>query len=340
MASNVYYPRKPPVAGDTDAGLMALGTSWSQGAAFPTEYIDFLQITAVKINYDKGAVLANAGAAGAKAVEDKISLGDSVYLYMPQNFATSYAAQYSNVAFGTTGKMAAEGLGKSGTAVVSEIQAMANDTAPEALFNAIAKGSQGLANVMGVNSDVSGAALSAVTQGKIFNPFEEMIFTGTGFRSHSFSWKLVAKNKRDAEDIYTIIRFFKMNMLPNFSGTGIEPINAVQTTKDPTTTPPSNAKVAGSTPFGTGSGARYLTVPNRFRLRIKRVAYNGGSYTTGGDISSMFLIKDSLLESFNVSYTPDGQYNSTADGWTPAVQIDCTFKETSYITAADAEEGY
>jgi hypothetical protein len=334
MATNIYYPRKPPVSGSTDAGLMALGATWSQGAAFPTEYIDFLQITAMKIKYDKGAVLSNAGAAGAKAIEDKIELGDSVYLYMPQNFATSYAAQYSNVAFGTTGKMAAEGLGKSGTAVVSEIQAMANDTAPEALFNAIAKGTQGLANVMGVNSDVSGSALSAVTQGKIFNPFEEMIFTGTGFRSHPFSWKLVAKNAKDAEDIKTIIRFFKMNMLPSYSGTGIEPLNAVGTA-------PTNAAVAGSTPFDkTGSGARYLTVPNRFRLKVVRVQYSGDSYTAGGDLTNMFKIKDSLLESFNVSYTPDGQYISTADGWAPAVQIDCTFKETSYVTAVDAEAGY
>jgi hypothetical protein len=334
--ANVYYPRKPPVSGSSDAGLMALGTTWNPGGVFKTEYIDFLQITALTINYDKGAVLSNAGAAGAKAAADKTSLGDSVYLYMPQNFATSYAAQYSNVAFGTTGKMAAEGLGKSGTAVVSEIQAMASDSAPEALFNAIAKGSAGLANTMGTDSNVTGTYLSAVTQGKIFNPFEEMIFTGTGFRSHPFSWKLVARNKQDAEDIKTIIRFFKMNMLPNFSGSGIEPKNAVSTA------PKTNAAAAGATPFGTGSGARYLTVPNRFRLSVKRVTYpeGGTSYTSGSDITNMFLMKDSILESFNVSYTPDGQYSSTTDGYVPAVQIDCTFKEVAYITAADAEAGY
>jgi hypothetical protein len=340
--ANVYYPRKPPVSGSSDAGLMALGTTWNPGGVFKTEYIDFLQITALTINYDKGAVLSNAGAAGAKAASDKTSLGDSVYLYMPQNFATSYAAQYSNVAFGTTGKMAAEGLGKSGTAVVSEIQAMASDSAPEALFNAIAKGSAGLANTMGTDSNVTGAALSAVTQGKIFNPFEEMIFTGTGFRSHPFSWKLVARNKQDAEDIKTIIRFFKMNMLPNFSGSGITPKDAVSTAPKTSTDPKTNAAVAGETPFGTGSGARYLTVPNRFRLSVKRVTYpeGGTSYTSGTDIKNMFLMKDSILESFNVSYTPDGQYSSTTDGYVPAVQIDCTFKEVAYITAADAEAGY
>jgi hypothetical protein len=163
-----------------------------------------------------------------------------------------------------------------------------------------------------------------------------MIFTGTGFRSHPLSWKLVAKNKQDAEDIKTIIRFFKMNMLPNFSGSGIEPKNAVSTA------PKTNAAVAGATPFGTGSGARYLTVPNRFRLSVKRVTYpeGGTSYTSGSDITNMFLMKDSILESFNVSYTPDGQYSSTTDGYVPAVQIDCTFKEVAYITAADAEAGY
>lgn len=338
--ANYYYPSKPPVTGSNDAGLMSLGTQWSQGASFPTEYIDFLQITALKINYDKGTVLANAGAAGASAIKDKIELGDSVYLYMPQNFTASYAAQYSNTAFGIAGKTAAEGMGKSGTAVVEEIQAMGGDAAPEALFNAIAKGTSALANIMGTDTQINGNALSAVSQGKIFNPFEEMIFTGVGFRSHPFSWKLVARNKREAEDIYNIIRFFKANMLPDFSGSSIEPSKSLQTPVSPTNPPPTNAQIAGATPFGTGTGARYLTVPNRFRLRVKRVTYNSGSFTSGADITGLFLFKDSLLESFNVSYTPDGQYSSTTEGLVPAVQIDCTFKETSYVTSQDAMNGY
>lgn len=332
--ANFYYPTKPPVSGSNDAGLMSLGTEWNGGSAFPTEYIDFLQITAVKIAYDKGAVLSNAGAAGAKSVEDKITLGDSVYLYMPQNFVTSYQAQYSNVAFGVTGKMAAEGLGKSGSAVVADIQAAASDAAPEALFNAIAKGSQGLANTIGLDSAVTGGALSAVTQGKIFNPFEEMIFTGVGFRSHPFSWKLVARNKKEAETINKIIGFFKVNMLPNFDDSSIQPEQWAGTSS------PTNAAVAGATPYKAGTGARYLTVPNRFRLRVKRVTYSGTTFTTGTDVTNLFKFKDSLLESFNVSYTPDGQYSSTYDEFVPAVQIDCTFKEVAYVTAEDASQGY
>lgn len=330
--ANLYYPTKPPVSGSSDAGLMTLGTSWSAGSAFPTEYIDFLQMTVLNVQYNKGAVLANAGAAGAKGAEDRVSLGTSIYLYMPQNFSASYQAQYSNVAFGVTGKMAAEMLGKSGSAVVSEIQAAASDAAPEALFNAIAKGTSGLANTIGLDSAVTGSAISAVTQGKIFNPFEEMIFTGVGFRSFPFSWKLVARNKKEAETINQIINVFKANMLPNFDDSSMEP-----TTWDGK---PNNAAVAGATPYKSGTGARYLTVPNRFRLRAKRVTYSGTTFNSGDDISALFKFKDCILESFNVSYTPDGQYSSTYDQYVPAVQIDCTFKEIAYVTANDIEQGY
>lgn len=340
--ANFYYPSRPPVTGSSDAGLMALGSTFNQGSAFPTEYIDFLKITAVSINYNKGAVLSNAGqstgAAGAKGIEDKVTLGDSVFLYMPQNVAASYGVTYSNVAFGVTGKLAAEGLGKSGTAVVGEIQAAAGDAAPEALFNTIASGASQLGNTLGTAGGATGSQLSAAAQGKIFNPFEEMIFQGIGFRAHPFQWKLVARNATEAQNINSIIKFFKVNMLPNYSDSSVTPGTAAGTAA---AAPQTNAQAAGATPFGSGSGARYLTVPNRFRLDIVRVNYTSGSFTTGGTLgNTIYKFKDCILESMNVGYTPDGQYVSTSDGLVPAVQLDLSFKETSYITAEDANNGY
>jgi hypothetical protein len=340
--ANFYYPSQPPVTGSSDAGLMGLGTLFNTGSAFPTEYIDFLKITAVSINYNKGAVLSNAGqsvgAAGAKGIEDKVKLGDSVFLYMPQNVASSYGVTYSNVAFGVTGKLAAEGLGKSGTAVVGEIQAAAGDATPEALFNTIAKGASDLGNTIGLAGGATGSQLSAAAQGKIFNPFEEMIFQGIGFRSHPFQWKMVARNRIEAQNINNIIKFFKVNMLPNYSDSSLTPENAAG---QAAAAPATNAQAAGAVPFGNGSGARYLTVPNRFRIDIVRVNYNNNGFTSGGTLgNNIYKFKDCILESLNVSYTPDGQYVSTSDGLVPAVQIDCSFKETSYITAEDAANGY
>jgi hypothetical protein len=348
--ANFYYPTSPPVVDDTDAGLMTLGVGFNTGSGFPTEYIDFLKITCLKVSYDSGAVLSNAGAAGATAIKDKISAGDTVYLYMPNSLSVSYSANYSNIAFGVAGKLAAEGMGKSGANVVAEIQAAAGAAAPEALFNTIAQGANNFGSVLGTGGSIDTNSLSAVTQGKIFNPFEEQIFTGVSFRSHPFSWKLVAKNKKDAENIQAILRFFKYNMLPSFSdgvpapgspGGGAAPAAAARPASGATAVPPTNAAAAGATPFGAGSAGRYLSVPNRFSIEMVRVNYAKGSFTTGGDIgASVYKFKQCLLESMNVGYTPDGQYVSTLDTFVPAMQLDLTFKEVSYVTAQDIAEGF
>jgi hypothetical protein len=284
------------------------------------------------------------GAVNATGIEDKIKPLDTVYLYMPQQLAASYGVSYNPVAMGVAGVAATKGLGTSGTQIVSEIQAAASDAAPEALFNTISTGLSGLSKTVGVAYQGNGSALSAVSQGKIFNPFEELIFQGVGFRSHPFSWKLVARNEREADDIINIIKFFKVNMLPNFDNKSIQPGENPSNTTSTSTTPSgstTNAQSAGQTPFGTGTGARYLTVPNRFKISIVRVNYNAGGYTSGNELgNSIYRFKDSLLESMNVSYTPDNQYVSTAQGKVPAVQLDLVFKETAYVTAEDANQGY
>lgn len=343
--STFYYPSTPPVVGDSDAGLMALGSEWSSGSAMPTEYIDFLKIQAIKLDYSKGAVLSNLGAVNATGINDKIELMDTVYLYMPQQLAASYGVSYNPVAMGVAGVMATKGLGTSGTQIVSEIQAAASDASPEALFNTISTGLSGLSKTVGVAYQGNGSALSAVSQGKIFNPFEEMIFQGVSFRSHPFSWKLVARNEKEANSIIDIIKFFKVNMLPSFDNNSVQPGQASEQTSSSTSTTPSggttNAQAAGQTPFGTGTGARYLTVPNRFRISIVRVNYNANGYTQGYELGdSIYKFKDSILESMNVSYTPDNQYVSTTQGKVPAVQLDLAFKETAYVTAEDANQGY
>lgn len=347
--ANFYYPTSPPVVDDTDAGLMTLGVGFNNGSGFPTEYIDFLKITCLKVSYDSGAVLSNAGAAGASAIKDKTSAGDTVYLYMPNSLSVSYAANYSNIAFGVAGKLAAEGMGKSGANVVAEIQAAAGAASPEALFNTIAQGANTLGSTMGTGGSIDTNSLSAVTQGKIFNPFEEQIFTGVSFRSHPFSWKLVARNKKDAENIQAILRFFKYNMLPSFSdataaaGSPGGPPTPAKPAAPAAGAPaaPTNAAAAGASPFGAGAAGRYLSVPNRFSIEMVRVNYTKGNFTTGGDIgASVYKFKQCLLESMNVGYTPDGQYVSTLDTFVPAMQLDLTFKEVSYVTAQDIAEGF
>ena len=52
------------------------------------------------------------------------------------------------------------------------------------------------------------------TQGAVFNPNMELLFSGPQLRPFSFTFKLSARSSREAEVIRSIIRFFKQGMTP------------------------------------------------------------------------------------------------------------------------------
>jgi len=50
------------------------------------------------------------------------------------------------------------------------------------------------------------------------NPHKEMIFNSVSLREHSFNYKLSPRNLAEATVIEQIVRFFRFNMLPSYSG--------------------------------------------------------------------------------------------------------------------------
>ena len=60
--------------------------------------------------------------------------------------------------------------------------------------------------------------LSQITQGKVFNPYEEMLFKGVGFISHSFKFTFVPKSATDVETIFEIIQQLRASMHPKKTG--------------------------------------------------------------------------------------------------------------------------
>jgi hypothetical protein len=230
---------------------------------------------------------------------------------------------------------------KSSAEITQALSAAASSATPEALFNTIAQGIGAANNIVGLSSGVSASSLSALGQGLAFNPFMEQIFEGVSFRNHNFSFKLIARNIEEANEIAQIIKFFKMAMLPELDG-------------GPTTGPGATGEAAasgGTTPptppvfTGRSSGSRYLKVPNRFQIEFKRAS---GSDITGStkisstsvsEIPGLYKFKESVLTNVQVSYTPDGQYVTTDQGLVPAIQLDLRFVELSIITKQDFNEG-
>lgn len=351
------YPDISPVGSGSAAGLTGLGANWNRGGEGLTRWVDYIKFQGYALNYDGAAILESfknskdAENTARNSSAGKELLGDSVYLYMPANIAVSYQTSYNQVAFGVGGIMAAQMLGASSSTEIAEaLKNAAGGAAPEAAFSAVGDAIGGLNQVIGVGGQVSGNDLAAVSQGRIFNPFEEQVFQGVSFRTHQFDFKLVARDKKEAENIDGIIRFFKILMLPSYDGDignpdKPDPPKNTKTTDDAPKKDDAEKKndktVAEKISFAGAGERRYLKVPGRVKVEFVRInTTNGQLGATSASLSTLFKLKDCVVESMQVNYTPDGGYVNTDEGYVPALQLQMTLKEVALVTAEDAKAGY
>ena len=343
-ASTIRYPNVRPVGSSKDAGLDGLGAYFSSGGEGQTPFIDYIKFSAYRYDYNGNAILdslTNKGSADKEGPKEQPAISggaNTVYLYMPANVATSYGANYNQTAFGQGGIMAAQLLKSTSAQGMGEaLKNAAGNAAPEAAFNQVGTAINGINGFLGVGGSVDGAALSAVTQGAIFNPYEEQIFSGVPFRSHSFNWKLIARNDQEAQDITSIIGFFKLVMHPTFTGKiGAPPAGASSTAGAPSPDKSGSKTIADSFAFSGTSDRRYMRVPSRLHIDFVRINYS----SCGSSGIHMYKLKDCLVESVQVNYTPDGGYVTTDSGRVPAYELAVNLKEVSILTTEDIQQGY
>ena len=71
-----------------------------------------------------------------------------------------------------------------------------------------------LNGILGANFDTD--VFLARTGGRVLNPNAEMLFQGPVIRDFSFEFQMIARSKKEGEEIRKIIRFFKLGMAPKF----------------------------------------------------------------------------------------------------------------------------
>ena len=71
-----------------------------------------------------------------------------------------------------------------------------------------------LNSLLGANFDTD--VFLARTGGRVLNPNAEMLFQGPVIRDFSFEFQMIARSKKEGEEIRKIIRFFKLGMAPKF----------------------------------------------------------------------------------------------------------------------------
>lgn len=247
-----------------------------------------------------------AGSAPAKA---------SIWLYMPQSINASYSIEYADINLGAIGQnvignydtYAGMNAEQVGSALKELGGTMMDQVQMGTIGSAIGLANQGLGLEGG---SLSGSDVSALKDGKAFNPYMENVFKGVGFRQHPFQFKFLIRSADEGVQVKGIIKTLKEAMHPDFDG----------------------------------DNNKFLKIPDLFDIRFVR---NEAAGSTGGGVTTdvLYKFKPCVLTALTVNYTPDGYYTVPGDIITGkwdnislAVDISLQFKETQILTKKDFKE--
>jgi len=306
--SLLIFPRAKPY-GATQSELRG---KISRQEAYPTTVIDYLKIDI----YDSQAnnPYNNIGA------KDDGTIAKTIYLYLPNKLAEQYSTNYTNQKLGAVGAKAIGMVNGEGD-FTEQIKGAAQSGKAQLGFKMGSDAINTVVSLTGGSSNLSANSLSALTQKRVFNPYEETTFEGMNFRTHNFNMKLVPKDGPDVAVIQEIIQTLRLAMLPGKGG-------------------------------DTGT---WLTIPDFFRLSIVRYSDDGGKEKiskpqgNAAGLSNLFKFpKKMVLKDMSIDYSPDGNYASlmshfgdkTVDYGPVSYQIGLTFAETGLLTKNDYDPNF
>ena len=312
--------------------------------------IDYVCFTRKQINYSDSNASQYYGRSLPSAQPATHRARDTVYLAMPKQLSTTYQAIYNQVDLGVAGLATIQaGSNLDVDNLTAVLQNAANNAIPEFANSAIASLSNNLGGLLGLAGNIDANSMEALMRGRVFNPFKEQIFKHMQFRTHSFNFKMVASDEKEAKVIKDIIDYFKLGSLPRVSGSDgfseklKESSNLLSSASSATT------------------GSRFFSVPDSFEIKFIRAPTSAGATAKTSDLH--FKIHDSACISVGVNYTPDGQYtalkkagvvgqnptqtNTNGTSTTPfggvsvpAVNLTLQFSELKLLDQKDVVNGY
>ena len=271
------------------------------------------------------------------------SQGAMVALYLPPDaLKTSYTQSFGDVEMGGLGLLARDSNISADMFDAGPARALAQLSSVEAgIGAAIAKST---VNELATGATAKlGTAVQALESkvGRIRNHHKAIIYQGPGgFRTFSFSFVMMPKSKKEAEEINKIVHFFKYHMHPGVpTGGTFNPRSGVASPRRASGGPASNINDASSLT---------LSYPEEFQIKITPRGTSGdqdvGTLSNNGVPSSvkpLFKIDKCFLESLNVDYTTSGQPVFFDDGNEPVTTtLQLSFKETQLMTKEKIAEGF
>ena len=240
------------------------------------------------------------------SVKGKERLG-SVILPMPKVVDTNgceWGESKLNI-FGLAAVSAGQELGKLGVSkeTQEEIAAIQKNTKKDKT-----SGLKDLAGVTGASAFSQGAALAGIdidqnaflarTGGRVLNPNAELLFTGPVLRDFNFDFLMIARSRKEGEEIRKIIRWFKAGMAPKYQS------------------------------------STFLKTPDVFTLEYKNGPGGNDVLKTVNRFSSGGL----ALRTIAVDYATNGYWSAYQDSQPVAVKMSMNFAELRPIYAQDQND--
>ena len=207
MAKNekpLVFPSAKPIGVNSASSRETI----TDGAAFPTEVIDYLKFDVFDHKSD-------------------VRL-DSIYLYLPKSLSESHSQGWGKVELGKTGAALMDAAGQlvdgdtgnlNDDSLADSIQTAAEGAMPALGYKAATKVINAALATAGGDVSLDRNQISSIVNKTIFNPYAEATYEGQGnFRGHSWTWEMVPKSTKDAMTIYDIIRKFRGYALPGKDG--------------------------------------------------------------------------------------------------------------------------
>ena len=201
------------------------------------------------------------------------------------------------------------------------------DAAKQGAFQALRKG----AGAAAIGGESAVKAMEKV-RGEIVNPHKAVMYTGPGgFRAFSYTFTMVAKSEQEADDIASIVKFFKFYMHP---GLGLEQEVTTTTNRGPHSV---STTTGGGQATNIGSSLT-LTYPEEWEIQMR---VNKITRDSMAKKNILFKIDNCFLEGCDVDYATGGNPAFFKVGSKPqTTTMSLKFKETTIMTKEKINQGF
>jgi hypothetical protein len=241
--------------------------------------------------------------------------GSPIYLPMPDEIGSSFGGNWSGkdvtglaqVALGTVGKTVGGIItGKGDQALGGIANIFTADTLKAGIGGATADVitllGQKFQEAPGLGANLGANDILQLTTGTIINPNTELLYGGTGLRTHGYTFRMIAQSKTEATSILNIVNEFKKACAPK-----------------------QKSAVLGN------FTRNFIAVPDLCQITFCKAG--------GSENDNLPKYKVSGITSVNVGYITDGKYIAFTGGEPIGVTLSLSLIETKLVFREDIEGG-